>query len=186
MSFILLGILNSQVSAAGGGAAYDLLETTVLTSSASSITFSGLDAYTDYKHLQVRAVARNSNGNYNSEMNVQFNGVSGTSYAYHYVYGSSASGVSSTDGMEDIWVTGNSYAPNRYGGIVMDILDFASTNKNTTVRSLSGFGGFNSQIRFTGGLFVNTSAITSITFDSYVPTQDLHSGTRISLYGVKG
>ena len=36
--------------------AYDLLETTTLTSSASSVTFSGLGSYTDYKHLQIRMV----------------------------------------------------------------------------------------------------------------------------------
>jgi hypothetical protein len=33
--------------------AFDLLETTTLTTSASSVTFSGLGAYSDYKHLQI-------------------------------------------------------------------------------------------------------------------------------------
>jgi hypothetical protein len=40
MSFMLLGILNSQ-AAGGGGGAFDLLETTTLTGTQNNISFTG-------------------------------------------------------------------------------------------------------------------------------------------------
>mgnify|MGYP003645637262 FL=1 len=57
MTPLPLGIL-ALAGVTGGGAAYELLETTTLNSGASSITFSGLSAYSDFKHLQIRGTQR--------------------------------------------------------------------------------------------------------------------------------
>ena len=54
---LLLGVLAAQAEAAApaGVAAYDLLETEILTGSQASVTFSSLGDYaSDYQHLQVR------------------------------------------------------------------------------------------------------------------------------------
>ena len=55
---IPLGILAVAGAGAGGGNSFDLLETTVLSSAASTVSFTGLSGYTQYKHLQFRYVAR--------------------------------------------------------------------------------------------------------------------------------
>ena len=53
---------------------FDLLETTTLSTSASSVTFSGLGAYSDYKHLQIRSVARDrSTDNSSKRLVMQIN-----------------------------------------------------------------------------------------------------------------
>ena len=186
MSFMLLGILNSQVSG-GATPAFELISSQILTSSASSVTFSSIPS--DYKHLQVRALVQTSNGNYNGELNVQFNGVGGTSYSHHALWGNGGSvisdGTTSTDGIERIYVTGSTTA-SVFGAVIIDILDYSSTNKNTTVRSLNGYAGSNGEIHLTSGMFNNTAAVTSITFDSASAAQNLQSGSRFSLYGVRG
>jgi len=188
MSLILLGILNSQAAAAGPAGAYDLLETTTLTGSAS-VTFTGLDSYSDYKHLQVRYVARGSSGRL-FFVRTRLNGVTTASYSHHYLSKeatdpliSSGAGSSSEityGGM----VSGSTNVANAYGAGVLDILDFSNSSKNTTVRSFSGVAGsseLESVIMLGSGALYSTAAITQIDFyGTYL------SGSRFSLYGIKG
>lgn len=189
MSFILLGILNSQ-AAAGGAGAYDLLETTELTSSASSVTFSGLDSYTDYKHLQVRAVMKNtltSNLNYNALL--QINGENATSSYISHLMNGSGSSVSSRNentfaGVHFRDAVAGNQVSNIFSGAIIDILDFSSTNKNTTVRSFTGSITGETDVVLGSGLFINTSAVTSLSFKN--DSGDFVAGSRFSLYGVKG
>jgi len=185
MSFMLLGILNSQ--AAGGGAgAYDLLETTTLATSASSVTFTGLGSYSDYAHLQIRYVARNDYSTYPDWTILQFNSDTGANYKSHYIrgYGSIDAKVSSE--LRVGLTPGATSTANAFGVGVIDILDFGSTAKNTTTRTLSGLNIFNDpRIWLGGGLWVDTSAVTSITLDQSRASNFL-SGSRFSLYGIKG
>jgi len=189
MSFILLGILNSQAAAAGGAGAYDLLETTVLTSSASSVSFTGLDSYTDYKHLQIRAVACLDQSIDNlTDLLVQFNSNTGSNYARHRLEGDGSSVTSSAATSGTYIDITDSVARNPatdiFGGAVIDILDFSSSNKNTTLRSLSGgnTSGENS-VLLTSGLYNSTDAITQVDFSSFA---NFATGSRFSLYGIKG
>jgi len=62
MSFVLLGILNSQAAGAAGGEAFELIQTVELTNSAN-ISLTGLDALTDYKFLAIRAQLAGTNFN---------------------------------------------------------------------------------------------------------------------------
>ena len=186
MSLILLGILNSQVSPAAGGS-YDLLESTVLTSSASSVTFTGLDAYSDYKHLQIRAVTRTTRASSNDVVLLNFNSDSGSNYAWHSLRGS-GSAVSSGAGTSQTYIqlgitqtTDNT--ANAFGPLVADILDFSSSSKNTTVRSLSGQTVGNTFIDLRSGLWNSTSAVTSIELTQF--GTDFVTGSRFSLMGVK-
>ena len=189
MSLILLGILNSQAAAAGGAGAYDLLETQVLSSSAASVTFTGLDSYTDYKHLQVRYTARSDDGN---TLYFRANGDSGSNYSRHHL-GTSGSSVSSGSGTSQTYVramfplANTSNSTSIFGAGVMDILDFSNSSKNTTVRALSGTwqaSGFNSGFYLNSGAWLNTNAVTSIQF---IPSAgNLVAGSRFSLFGIKG
>ena len=188
MSFILLGILNSQVTGAGGGS-YELIESQVLTSSASSVTFSGLSSYSEYKHLQVRATMSIS-GTYTGTVDtwVRLNGVT-TNHSRHGLLGDGSSvtsygGTSSSRITMNDSMTGNS-DNGIFGAYVFDFLDAYDTNKNTTMRALAG--NYNTGARAIGlysGAFLQTDAISSIYFQS--SSGDLAAGSRFSLYGIRG
>ena len=167
---------------------FDLLETTVLASSASSVTFSGLDAYSDYKHLQIRAVAR---GDHSASLivgKVIINSDTATNYAFHRLQADGTSVVSNGYASQSYINTGlfpaaTESASNAFGVDVLDILDFASASKNTTLRSLNGSVGNTNLIALKSNLWNSTSAITSILYEA--SSGNWVSGSRFSLYGVK-
>jgi hypothetical protein len=63
---------------------------------------------------------------------------------------------------------------------IMDIFEPFNTNKNTSVRTMTGVNGFG--IALLSGLWLNTAALTTITFDGNVGS--FVQGSRFSLYGV--
>lgn len=155
---------------------FDLLETQELTSSTTSVVFSGLDAYTDYKHLQVRASAL-----VNSTIRLQMNNDTATNYSWHQMY--STSSVISAQGLSVRgWIqVCENLGYNIPGGLILDIYDFSDPNKNTTIKAVAGTT-VNNYIGHTSGAWYNKNAVTSI---------NLHTGgtlfatTRFSIYGVK-
>jgi len=184
MSFVLLGILNSQAAGVEAGA-YDLLETTTLASSASSVTFSGLGSYTDYKHLQIRYVGRHSGSTGNS-LQMILNADSGSSYRSHVLLGDGSSVVSTQTSSLTFFMSNDSGgSTNVFASGVIDFLDAFDNSKNTTLRTLSGVTDPNtySQVRLTSGGYFNTAAMTSIEISGN--SGDLVTGSRFSLYGIK-
>ena len=169
---------------------YDLLETQVLSSSASSVTFTGLGSYTDYKHLQIRAVLRTDRSSADDLTMIRFNGDSSSSYANHQLYGNGSTVQSSAQTSQtyirNISSAGGTFTTNGFSAHILDILDFSSTSKNTTVRQLAGVVGNYNDVRLASGLWNSTSAVTSITLAQYITSTNFVSGTRLSLYGVKG
>lgn len=148
-------------------------------SAVSTITFNSIPA--TYKSLQVRFnLVTTSSG---IVVQTQLNGDTGTNYASHGL-----GGVSSTANAQGI--TARAYMANNFLGTVttypnvgiIDILDYANTNKNKTVKTL--FGANNNtatgSIEINSGLWLSTSAITSLTLLVIAGT---YTGT-ISLYGV--
>ena len=190
MSLVLLGILNSQAAAAGAAGAYDLLETQVLTSAASSVTFTGLGSYTDYKHLQVRMTVRTDRSSADDLTMIRFNGVSSSSYANHQLYGNGSS-VQSSAQTSQIYIrntrtAGGTFTASGFSAHAIDILDFSDTSKNTTIRQLYGLTGNYKEIGLASGLFTSTAAITSINFANTLTGSNFVTGSRFSLYGIKG
>jgi len=189
MSLMLLGILNSQ-AAGGGGSAYDLLETTTLTSSASSVTFSGLGAYSDYAHLQIRAVTKGAANNFgNSQIGITFNGDT-SGYSRHTLQGDgssvSSSGTANSNRVDvsDATAESNSSYAGVFGASIVDILDFSNTSKYTTVRALSGSIMQNKAITMNSGAWLDLAAVTSINLEA--GNGDFVSGCRFSIFGLKG
>jgi len=171
-------------------AADDLLEVITLSSDASSVTFSGLGAYTDYQHLQIRLVGRSAEGTGGArDLYIRLNGDTGNNYAWHYLTGNGSS-VFASAGTSTNTIAGRPTFPRdgnpagEFGAAVVDLLDASSTSKNTTVRFLSGVVSGEDSIALSSGLFVDTSAITSIQL--YQNIGDLATGSRASLYGIKG
>lgn len=180
-----LGLLGA--SGAGVAGSYDLLETTILSSTASSVTFTGLGSYTDYKHLQVRLVGRSSRSGSGENLRIRFNGDTGSNYANHYLQGNGSSVASgaetSNTGMWARNLNASSSPANAFGAFVIDILDFADTSKNTTVRTLGGSTSDNF-IALSSGAYFSTNAITSIDLGTQF-SQDFVTGSRFSLYGIR-
>jgi len=190
MSFVLLGILNSQAAGAApvGGAAYDLLETTVLTSTTSSVSFTGLGSYTDYKHLQLRIVARSDRASFNDDpIKMFFNADTGANYAWHRLLGDgstvTSSAATSISSIQIISVPAATSATDSFGASVIDILDFSDSSKNTTSRALTGMTD-GTYINLSSGLYNNTSAVTSIRLET-TTANNYVAGSRFSLYGIR-
>jgi len=186
MSFILLGIINSQVEAEAGGA-YELISTQVLSSSASSVTFSSIPQ--DYKHLQIRAVARDGSLQSGAAyLAMRFNGVTSTSYSSHELKGQdgsvSSSALTSRTSIETaMFAELGASTANIFSAAIIDILDYASASKNTTIRTLSGSAGDGRRLSLTSGLLNNQSSVTSLEIGII---RSIAAGSRFSIYGIKG
>lgn len=188
MSFLLLGVVNSQ--AAGGGATgFDLLESTILSSNASSVTFSNLNTYSDYKHLQIRAVMRTSTSSDGTHL--VFNSDTTSSYSFHQLRASGDGDVyyAPTNSAARIEVGQQIDGDDTFAAwpAIVDIMDFANTSKNTTIRAYSNSSGFTAGIiSYTSGVYRKTDAITSLTFSIPNALRPFGTNTRFSLYGMKG
>jgi hypothetical protein len=157
----------------------------------SSVEFTSIPS--TYKHLQIRYIARqNAAGADRGAMEMQFNADTATNYSCHLLYGDGSSAASTAyvsnsfiyTGLSDI--TAASAGSNIFGVGVIDILDYANTNKYKTSRTLAGQDQNNTSGRlfFSSGSWRNTNAITSIKLfpesGSYVQYSQL------ALYGIKG
>jgi hypothetical protein len=192
MALFPLGILSAAGAGGVAGASdYELIETKLLTTTTSSITFSNLGDYAaDYKHLQVRWTARSSSGNTFQDTLVRMNGAT-SGYASHYL-NANGGGISSENQISSsrIYIFGGAIGggagSGNFGMAVMDILDSYTTSKNKTVRILAGrVVGGQMGIHIGSGFLNSTSAISSVEVypdggHSWV------SGCRFSIYGVKG
>lgn len=158
-------------------------------SGASSITFSSIPS--TYKHLQIRFIAQNSHPSYTTQFDMQLNGATGSVYSWHKLYGNGSS-VNGSGGSTqtyiqfgDILVPGGSSQQIMCAGVI-DILDYADTNKYKTMRFLGGVdtnGG--GSILLSSGSYQATTAVSSFTFKSENGTYSFGSNSRFALYGVK-
>jgi len=154
----------------------------------STVTFN--DIPQTYKHLQLRITGRNTRvSGYNAgTLMGYFNGDTATNYANHIFYGDGGTVYSfaalTSSGFNAARVADNSVA-NVVGVSIIDILDYTNTNKNTTVRTLTGIENNSvGELNYYSSVWMNTTAITSITIDT--PTFNIMQHSRLSLYGIKG
>ena len=187
MSQNTIGIFASQISGHlwEPQGAYDALSTITLSATTASITFAGIP--NTYKHLQIRCLVKTTLAGNPSAMGIQFNSTT-TGYFHHGLYGDGASAAAysatSSTFAGSSYIAGTS-ATNVFGVSIIDILDYASTDKNKTVRALSGadFNG-SGQVRLSSGSVASTSAITSLTlFDANAASLSQYS--QFTLYGVR-
>lgn len=174
----------ATVGGANAGA-YELIATANGTGSSGTITFSSIPS--TYKHLQIRGVSKNTGTS--TDFRINFNSDTSTNHATHRLVGNGStmsSGVfngttylSYPSGLLAITTTANAHS-----GVILDILDYTSTTKNKTVRLLGGYADSVSSVGLYSGLWINTSAISSI--DLKAGTNNFSSTTRFSLYGIKG
>ena len=154
--------------------------------SSSPVTFSSIPQ--TFTHLQARIFARTTSSNVADVTFFQINGDGGNNYAWHYLLGDGASATSSagtsSSGGRLYSISGANAGSNIWGNQIVDFLDYTNTNKNKTVRSIGGFDNNGSgQVALSSSLWMNTNAITSITFFGLFLAYG--AGTRIDLYGIQ-
>jgi len=161
--------------------AFDALSTvTVPSGGLSSITFGGIPQ-TGYSHLQIREISKTTSG---TDSKITING--GTNATYRHHLAGDGSGISSFGdaGSSFIIVSAGSSGTLIFGASVVDFLDYSSSSKNKTVRSLSGrdLNG-SGLLSFASTFFNTTNPIIDITLTP--GTGNFAQHTQFALYGVK-
>lgn len=182
-------LLNSIVSVLNADSAvansYESIATVAPYTTTTTVTFSSISS--TYTHLQIRVTANYGSGASINNFWVQFNSDTGVNYFWHQLYGDGSSvGSGAATSRNEIYCgvlagTSSSYA----SAAVIDILDYASVNKNKTVRSLTGtdLNGSGS-IKLMSGAWANSStAVSSITITT---DSTFGSNSSFALYGIKG
>lgn len=186
----ILGIIASSISGNLWPAnSYESIAT--LSATGAAITFSGIPS--TYKSLQIRGIYKDTSSSSAQEapLFVQFNGDSTNNYAYHNIRGNGsavlAEGVASTSWMR-VEAAGVVSTTGAFGVSIIDFVDYASTTKNKTMRAFAGGDGnvaqTNYRVALSSGVWLNTSAVTSITINA--GNGGFASGSIFALYGLKG
>ena len=176
--------------------AYDSIATVTVGSGGSSTGIQFTSIPSTYTHLQIRGLARETvtAGNYTS-FYIYFNSDTTNNYSGHYLAGNGASASAyawtSNSGILGSFLTSVDAIANNFGAFVIDILDYANTNKYKTVRTLNGFDNngngatdFNKgAVDLSSGSWLSTNAITSIKLTG---PSTLAQYSTFALYGIKG
>jgi hypothetical protein len=184
-------MLNGIVALHGTGVAaatnsYESIATYAGTGSSGIITFSSIPS--TYKHLQIRMLFRSTyTGGSTSYMYIKPNNDTSTSFSEHAIRanGSSVSAFGSASRTDMFAFDYPSGSGSTYGVIIMDILDYANTNKYKTFRYLQGYDNNGSgELNLLSASWQKTDAITSIAIsDNYA---NWSTGSSFALYGIKG
>ena len=162
---------------------------TVGSGGVSSVTFSSIPS--TYSHLQIRCTIQEiQTGSAYDNLIARFNGDSASNYSRHQFVGDGSALSAFALASRTFAVCGfgvrNATGAAVFNPNVIDILDYANTNKNTTVRALAGadWNGAGSVGILSAGWF-STSAITSIVL-SLDSSSNFSQYSSFALYGIKG
>jgi hypothetical protein len=173
---------------------FESISTVTVGTATTTVTFSSIPA--TYTHLQIRASYQTSRVTYPlDKIFIRFNSDTASNYSTHVVQGdgaSAASSVENTDKMTDRDMSSTTAASGGlvFGTLIMDILDYANTNKYKTTRTLIGFDtngtvvGYGGRAGLLSGNWRSTSAITSVTF-TVDNAANYSVNSKFALYGVK-
>ena len=186
-----IGIMASQISGHLTPATnYESIATTTLSSATANIEFTSIPA--TFKHLQLRCFGHLSgSGNVGDIIRMTFNSDTAANYSYHLLAGNGSS-ASADAAASTSWIYSGVYLDSTgysqaFGVAVIDILDYANTNKYKTTRSLYGFEYNDTNYHraaLGSGNWRSTSAITSIKLVAGLAL-DFTQYSSFALYGVK-
>jgi hypothetical protein len=189
----ILGIYASQISGhlfAPSGAYDSIATTTVGSGGASSIDFTSIPS--TYTHLQLRWILRTSRTSATADgVFFRFNADSGSNYRTHSLGGDGSSAYAgasgSATGSPQIAPAPSSTATaSVFSAGVFDILDYANTSKNKTIRNLTGFDANGSgYIELDSAVWLSTTAVNQLTIYPVVGPNFLQYSS-FALYGIKG
>lgn len=176
----ILGILASSTRVAAGD--FESIATAT-PSGTGTLTFSSIPS--TYAHLQIRGIYSGSVAE--RSLLLRCNSDTGSNYSWHELSGNGSTvGAGAGANASGIYVgyasntTTNTY-PSPF---VIDILDYANTNKYKTIRSLNGndLNGSGWAILYSGS-WRSTSAVSSITL--YLNSGNYNTYSHFALYGIK-
>jgi len=168
---------------------YPIATSGVLSGGQSSVTFSSIPS--TFTHLQLRCYALPP-GTQGLYIQANFNGDTGTNYAIHEFEGAASiyqAGYGSQTYMRfcGAYNSGSNLVGYPVVSIV-DILDYANTNKNKTSRVLTGSDSNNSVggVALQSNLWVSTAAVTSMTLYAYSSgsLSSFAANSKFDLYGI--
>ena len=189
----ILGIIASSKFAAAGD--FESIATvSVGSGGAATVTFSSIPA--TYTHLQVRYIAQTNRGTFGRDtVGMRINSDSASNYSCHFLSGDGSGVSAGADTSPNIIRTGVAGTTTAgtyfFGAGIIDLLDYANTNKYKTVRTFGGndvngtVGGAGGEAVYQSGNWRNTSAITSLTFSMFSGTT-FSQNSVFALYGIKG
>lgn len=167
-----------------------LIETAIVGATpVASVVFNDLAQYAGvYRHLQIVAVARTDRAAAGDDLSIQLNGDTGSNYTWRNLKGNGSSVTNEVVAINNTWMgnyalAGGTTTSNVFSAQVTDILDPFNSNKNTTIRSLSGMASNNNSIDLTSGFWNNPASLTSIRIFLRLGTNYVQY-SRFSLYGV--
>lgn len=174
---------------------YDALASVTLSTTASSVIFSGIPS--GYKDLQLRIFAQTNRATYGTDnVSLQINSDTGANYIYHYLRGSgsaatsAASTTSETSIIELLSQGAGTTTSGVFGTGIVDIIDYSASTKYKTVRSLNGCdlnGSYSASYGYVSlvtGLWRNTDSVISLTL-APVSGSAFTQYSSFALYGVK-
>jgi len=186
-------MLNNIAAMLGGAAAavgdYESIQTYTLSSAQTTVTFSSIPS--TYKHLQIRGFWKGNRATYPvSGTNMNFNSDTGSNYAAHNLIGTGSvaqAGGAGSQSTIDCGQPGTSVT--NFAASIIDILDYSSTSKYKTARILAGLdlngtvAGYGGAVGIYSGVWLNTAAITSISFNVSDGSQ-WQQYSSFALYGI--
>lgn len=170
---------------------YTLITSNVLGSAATTVTFSSIpQTYTD---LVLMASIRTSRSNYLDEIMLQFNGDTTTNYSATVATGNAGAGaasqVSNNTSTRFISVDSSTATSNTFSNTEIYIPNYTETaNKQISASTVVENNDANNyMVRAVANLYRGSSAITSITCQSYFDPGVLTflTGSSFYLYGIK-
>ena len=181
----ILGILASSGAVAGGS--FESIATAYGTGSSNTLEFTSIPS--TYKHLQIRFAGAQS-GSGETDSYIRFNSDTGGNYVYYhqlYAYNTSvysSADTSTTDKAVGFYTTGTNDS-SVHGVGVCDILDYTSTSKNKTIRTLSGMNGTNGFIGLRSALWKPSTPVAITNIKIICGSNNWSSSTIAALYGIK-
>jgi hypothetical protein len=186
----MIGNIVAAITDGGEGAGdFESIATvTVGGGGSSEINFTSIPS--TYQHLQIRILSRDNRAATVNSVFYRLNADTGSNYAYHILAGdgsnASAAAATSTAFTYGMLQTSASTTSNIFTVGIIDILDYANTNKNTTVRTLQGYDANGSGgIRLNSGLWMNTAAVNAVRLYPDGAASFVQY-THAALYGIKG
>jgi len=160
--------------------------TTVGVGGQATITFSSIPS--TFKHLQIRYMSKSFLTN--DALDMRFNSDTASNYSYHELVGDGATASSSASTPRTAMpLPAGAGLPstntNIFGVGIVDILDYADTNKYKTVRSLGGYDlNGSGAVLLISNHWRSTTAISTISL--FLRSNNVGQYSSFALYGIKG
>ena len=164
-------------------ATYEIITTSVLTSTTATVTFSSIPAtYTDLV-LIMNPIANTAA---NSYPYLRFNSDSGTNYSRTFLRGNGTTTSGDFGQNENVGylIGGNVIQTSNIFNAIVHFNNYSNTTTHKNwLASTNSATGTNNGVELTGGTWRSTSAINNIVL--YCGSNSFVSGSTFSLYGIK-